>query len=93
MNQFWRIAPHTQPIDDEDEAAEVREAIAEAVIARAQQVEGTLTPSDEVVDSELSRLDHRIAAAQTPSELREALRRIASEASYTVEELDEELNR
>lgn len=93
MNQFWRIAPHTQTLDDDDRAAEVREAIAEAVIARAQQAEGTHTPSDEGVDSELSRLDHRIVAAQTPSELREALRMIASEASYTVEELDQELNR
>lgn len=83
-----RIIKYTSPLEDEEQAALVREALANVVIARAQKAERTFTPSDDGVDEELAHLDPRLASARTPAEFRAALLDISKEGKYSDEELE-----
>ena len=83
-----RIIEYTSPLEDEEQAALIREALANVVIARAQKAERTFTPSDEGVDEELTHLDPRLTAAQNPAEFRAALLDISKEGKYSDEELE-----
>lgn len=84
---IWREGSPTV-MEDEDEAALIREALANVVIARAQKAERTFTPSDDGVDAQLAHLDLRLASAQSPAELRAALLAISKEGKYSDEELE-----
>lgn len=86
-NRIWKQGTPT-PIEDDEQAFLIREALAAVVIARAQKAEGTFTPSDEGVDNELTELDPRLASAQNPAELRAALLDISKEGKYSDEELE-----
>lgn len=85
--RIWREGNPTV-MKDEEQAAIIREALANVVIARAQKAERTFTPSDDGVDEELAHLDPRLATAQSPAELRAALLAISKEGRYSDEELE-----
>lgn len=83
-----RIINHTSPMEDEEQAALIREALANVVIARAQKAERTFTPSDDGVDEQITHLDPRLTAARDVPELRAALLAISKEGKYSDEELE-----
>lgn len=85
--RIWREGSPTV-MEDGEQAALIREALANVVIARAQRAERTFTPSDDGVDDELTHLDPRLTAARNPAEFRAALLAISKEGRHSDEELE-----
>ncbi|MCM3615734.1 hypothetical protein M3672_14980 [Microbacterium enclense] len=100
MNQFWRIAPHTQPLDVEERASLLLDALSAAAIAKASQKAAKSPELDRTSVEQWNDLDGSLESVLAESEFRKAAKTATEEGyffpsgpSYTVEELDEELNR
>jgi len=88
-----RIIDHTSPLEDEEQAFLIRQALAAAAIARARKEEGRFIPSDGKLEEVLSRVSPKAFTAFTVDagnarELWEQIRKAGLEAGYTDEELE-----
>lgn len=101
MKDFERlIAPHTQPIDDEEQASLILDALSAAAIAKAARRSARSPLSGRTSVEQWNDLDGKLENVLADNEFKKAAKNAAangyffpSAPSYTVEELDEELNR
>lgn len=101
QDNYWPlIEPHTAPLADEEQAALVRDALTANVIDRAARRAARKTAHGQTATEQWNALDNDLEVGLAQSEFKKAVRIATAHGyffpsgpSYTVEELDEELNR
>lgn len=82
-----RLLKYLTPLDSEEQAFLVRQAVAAAVLARVERKEHSEAPSDSSIEETLCSLPEAIRSATTPRELWKAVQ-TAGNGKYSDEELE-----